>query len=338
MNPCMRSVSVVLLVALLACTSACKSSPPSTSNDTSSAKAPENANRVPEGSDAPTSKLAQARKNFRTVLVSRGEAPEPADIPPPDAPFRLVKYPAPVGQLAAYITPDPGDGKQHAAMIWITGGDCNSIGNVWSGFDERNEQSASAFRRAGMAMMFPSLRGGNDNPGRREGFLGEVDDILAATDYLAALPWIDPSRIYLGGHSTGGTLVLLAAAQVGTRYRAVFSFGPVDDVAGYGGNFIYCDPTDQDEMRLRSPIFWLDDIKVPTWVIEGERDPSNVSSLNEMKASCKNPLVRFRAVPGASHFSVLGPVNSLIASRLLDDTVSAATFDLTESELAAAFQ
>jgi dipeptidyl aminopeptidase/acylaminoacyl peptidase len=55
------------------------------------------------------------------------------------------------------------------------------------------------------------LRGGNDNPGRREGFLGEVDDVLAAADHLSKLPHIDPTQIYLGGHSTGGTLALLVA-------------------------------------------------------------------------------------------------------------------------------
>lgn len=54
-------------------------------------------------------------------------------------------------------------------------------------------------------MMFPSQRGGNDNPGKREGFLGEADDILAATDHLEKLPHVDPDQIYLGGHSTGGT-------------------------------------------------------------------------------------------------------------------------------------
>lgn len=42
-----------------------------------------------------------------------------------------------------------------------------------------NDQSASAFRTKGIPMMFPSLRGGNDNPGVQESFFGEVDDVLA---------------------------------------------------------------------------------------------------------------------------------------------------------------
>jgi hypothetical protein len=40
-------------------------------------------------------------------------------------------------------------------------------------------------------MMFPSLRGGNDNPGAREGFYGEVDDVVAASEFLARQPYVD---------------------------------------------------------------------------------------------------------------------------------------------------
>jgi dipeptidyl aminopeptidase/acylaminoacyl peptidase len=60
-----------------------------------------------------------------------------------------------------------------------------------------------------------------------------VDDVIVATEYLRAQPHVDPDRIYLGGHSTGGTLVQLVAAS-SDQYRAVFSFGPMDDVGGYG--------------------------------------------------------------------------------------------------------
>lgn len=62
-----------------------------------------------------------------------------------------------------------------------------------------------------MAMLFPTLRGGNDNPGQREYFWGEVQDVAAAILQAAQLPYVDPARIYLGGHSTGATLALLTA-------------------------------------------------------------------------------------------------------------------------------
>src|SRR5690242_291499 len=180
--------------------------------------------------------LVEARKGFATKLARRPTDKEPAPEPPRGL-FRKVRYDAPPGKLAAYLTPDPGDGRKHPAIIWITGGDCNSIDEgCWKEGLPSNDQSASAFRKAGIVMMFPSLRGGNDNPGVKEGFLGEVDDVLAAANYLAGQDFVDPKRIYLGGHSTGGTMALLTA-ESSDRFRAVFSFGPVDDVSGYPSEY-----------------------------------------------------------------------------------------------------
>ena len=179
-------------------------------------------------------------------------------------------------------------------------------------------------------MMFPSLRGGNDNPGRREGFLGEVDDVLAAADYLAKQPYVDPGRIYLGGHSTGGTLAMLVA-EMSDRFRAVFAFGPVGDVRGYGGDFVYHQPGDPRESLLRSPGYWLDSVRTPLFVIEGTG--GNIDALQDMKKLSANPMIRFVAVPGVDHFVVLAPANEVIAAKILADTGQTASNSLSEQEL-----
>src|SRR5689334_18283811 len=70
--------------------------------------------------------LAEARRGFRTNLTRRESANQPVPEPPPRL-FRTVRYDSPVGKLAAYLTPDPKDGKKHPAIIWITGGDCNTL-------------------------------------------------------------------------------------------------------------------------------------------------------------------------------------------------------------------
>ena len=180
--------------------------------------------------------LAEARKGFTTQLTRKVKANEPVDEPPPKV-FRKVQYDSPVGKLAAYLTPDPKDGKKHPAIVWITGGDCNTIGDVWHPAKPDNDQTARQYREAGIVMMFPSLRGGNQNPGFNEGFFGEVDDVIAAAEFLAKQDYVDPKRIYLGGHSTGGTLVLLVA-ECSDHFRAVFSFGPVADITHYPDQFI----------------------------------------------------------------------------------------------------
>jgi len=273
--------------------------------------------RTTEASQAqPT--LREARKGFTTRIVKSGPSYGAPDSPGGPE-FELIHYQSPVGQLAAYVTPDPGDGRKHPAIVWITGGDCNTIGDVWTPADRSNDQSASAFRKAGIAMMFPSQRGGNDNPGKREGFLGEVDDILAATDHLASLPYVDPKQIYLGGHSTGGTMVMLVGAYSG-RYRAIFALGPVAAAAQYGGELVYCDATDEEEMALRSPICWLHCAANPMYVFEGA-EGGNREAVQEMAKANSNPNIKFFTVPGHDHFSVIAPLTEKLAEQIVKGQV-----------------
>jgi hypothetical protein len=277
-----------------------------------------------------TVSLVEARKGFQTKIVRR-QPKTPVTEPPPNL-FRIVHYTSPAGSLAAYLSPDPNDGKKHPAIIWITGGDCNSIDEgCWQEGPPSNDQSASAYRRAGLVMMFPALRGGNDNPGVKEGFLGEVDDVLAAADFLAKQKYVDPNRIYLGGHSTGGTLVLLVS-ECSERFRAIFSFGPADDVRGYGPEYIPFDTSNPREAELRSPGRWLGSIKSPTFVFEGTVQ-GNIQSLQAMSRSSNNPNVHFLPVQGVNHFSILAPVNRLIAGKILGDNGQECTLSFTPEEL-----
>src|SRR5213592_1810347 len=116
-----------------------------------------------------TTSLQEVRRGFATQLVCKQKADEPVPDPPPRF-FRVVKYDSPTGKLAAYVSPSPQDGKRHPAVIWLFGGFSNSIGETaWEQGPPENDQSAGAFREAGIIMMYPSLRGGNKNPGF-EGF------------------------------------------------------------------------------------------------------------------------------------------------------------------------
>lgn len=275
--------------------------------------------------------LSDARSSFKTALLPQKSTQQPVEKAPLDI-FRVIKYPAPSGELAAYLSPNPGDGKRHPAIIWITGGDCNSIGDVWSAAPRSNDQTAAAFRKAGVVMMFPSLRGGNDNPGAREGFFGEVNDVLAAASYLQKLDFVDPKRVYLGGHSTGGTLALLVA-EYSDQFRSVFSFGPVADVSSYGANsgFLPFNTSIQKEVKLRSPIYWLSSIKSPVWVFEGTE--GNIDSLKAMAKFSTNANIHFIEIKKASHFATLAPTNQLIARKIVQDTGEISNLSFSEDEV-----
>jgi len=289
----------------------------------------------PSGPGDTTQTLSEARKGFQTQLTRQHKANEPVDNPPA-AVFRKVQYDSPAGKMAAYLTPDPKDGKKRPAIVWITGGDCNSIGDVWSPAKPSDDQTARQYRDAGIVMMFPSLRGGNNNPGVQEGFFGEVDDVLAAADYLAKQPYVDPKRIYLGGHSTGGTLVMLVA-ESSDRFRAVFSFGPADDITHYPAQFVPSVNTGVPrEVELRSPVHWLHSIQSPTFVFEGTVQ-GNLISLQTMSRASKNPKAHFYAIKGGNHFSVLAPTNRLIAQKILKDDGPDTNITFTEAELSKPF-
>lgn len=277
--------------------------------------------------------LAQARKGFTTHLVEYVHDSGAVEVPPPGA-VHLVHYPSPMGSLPAYLTPVPSAGA-HPAIIWITGGDYNSIGDVWSPQPARNDQTAAQYREAGIVTMYPSLRGGNDNPGYEEGFLGEAEDILAAAEFLAKQPGIDPRPIYLGGHSTGGTMALIESEYT-SRFRAVFSFGPVDAPDQYDPPTLEQpgDPTDPRELLLRSPIHWLGSISSPTFVFEGTDAPSNAAALLDLKNRNTSPRAHFYTVDGYTHFSILAPMNRLIAEKIIADSETACSITFTSQELA----
>lgn len=279
------------------------------------------------------STLIEARKAFKTKIVRQDSPKVPVETAPA-AIFRTIRFDSPVGKLAAYLTPDPKDGKKYPAIIWITGGDSNTIGDVWNDAPASNDQTAAQYRKLGIVMMFPSLRGGNDNPGLKEAFLGEVDDIVAAADYLRTLPYVDPERVYLGGHSTGGTLVLLTAASTDT-FRAVFSFGPVDVITNQNPRWFTFDPANPRELELRSPIRWLSSINVPVFAIEGTEGGGKYPSLQAMQRASTNPKVKFLAARGANHFNVLAPANQLIAEKILRDTGAESNLTITEEEIRA---
>jgi pimeloyl-ACP methyl ester carboxylesterase len=274
--------------------------------------------------------LSEARRGFTTKLVKQESDGTPVPTPPAGV-MQVVQYDSPAGSLKAYLTPAPTDGKKHPAIIWITGGDCNTIGDCWTDGPADNEQTAAAFRKSSIVVMFPSLRGGNDNPGHKEGMFGEIDDIVAAAAFLAKQDYVDLKRIYLGGHSTGGTTVLLAA-ECSDRFRAVFSFGPVASIAEYGGEYAYHELGNKQETLLRSPGKWLPSIRVPMFVIEGTFQ-GNIGSLKWMESRCTNPLVHFFPVTGATHFSVLSPVEKLIVQQILRDTGETCQIELTEESL-----
>ena len=276
----------------------------------------------------PSDPLA-ARAAFHTKLVRPGVKPTP---PLPPAPagsgVERVTYPTPLGPMAAYATPVRHDGKRRPALVWVEGGFGGASPyevDPQAGGDAKNDQTVRTFLDAGgngdkLVVLCPGLRGVNGDPGRFEMFLGEVDDVAAALKSVAARPDVDPNRVYLAGHSTGGTVALLAAA-VSDVPAGVVSFGGAPDLVQtirrqpYGEEPF--DTGDLREIEVRSPMTYAEQIKVPVLYVEGETSPYNSAAMRMARLVPDGKMSAVEAV-GQTHFSDLHPTNALLAQNLID--------------------
>ncbi|MCY1081308.1 alpha/beta hydrolase family protein [Archangium lansingense] len=314
-----RSVPTLSLLALFLLGACRKNEPASPAPAPTPSPAPQSQKTVDP--------VAEARRAFQTQLKDAPTDHEPAPPPPPGV-FEKVMYPAPLGNNVAYVTPVR-EGPRRSAVLWIQGGFNWGIdASAWEARPRSNDQSARAFREAGLVMMMPALRGCSGNPGSREYFLGEVDDVLAALEFLARRPDVDPERIYLGGHSTGGTMALLAAAS-GPRVRGVFAFGPVA-VSYYGETGTALDRAEGKELAIRSPVVFMEYIRVPTLILEGEK--GNTFAFDELREASKDAPVRFVAVPGGTHFNILAPLTELLAQRIARNNPAEPPTSLSEQD------
>ena len=85
---------------------------------------------------------------------------------------------------------------------------------------------------------------------------------------------------------------------------------------------------------MRSPARWLDSIRSPTYLIEGQKPPGNLSSLTSMCQKAQaHPMVRCLSVPGHDHYSVVSAVARVAAAQIVVSTGE--DFDLRVDQLTA---
>ena len=96
-----------------------------------------------------------------------------------------------------------------------------------------------------------------------------------------------------------------------------------------GESFDFSNPK---EIELRSPGHWLASIASPTFVFEGTRQ-GNLDSLTTMSKNSKNGSVQFFPVEGATHFSLIAPLNRLIAGKILKDDGPKCNLSFTVEEV-----
>jgi dipeptidyl aminopeptidase/acylaminoacyl peptidase len=117
----------------------------------------------------------------------------------------------------------------------------------------------------------------------------ELGDFEAAVKYLHALDWVDRERIGVFGGSFGGFATLSCVSRLPDYWAAAV------DIVGPSNLVTFCrsvpptwrrpvvelvgDPdTEEDFLRERSPITYVDQIRTPLFIIQGANDPRVVQA------------------------------------------------------------
>ncbi|MEZ6139000.1 MAG: prolyl oligopeptidase family serine peptidase [Zavarzinella sp.] len=258
--------------------------------------------------------FAKARNDFPTkVSGSRSGYFDPPI--PPKGVLELVQYPTVLGNMDAYITPKPAKHGRYPAVIWLSDHFENSIDSkLWD--EKLSHVNGTVFRDAGFVVFYPSLRGGNKNPGSNENAYGEVNDVQAACIYLKNREEVDPNQIFLVGHGTGGTLALLTAAYRSDGFRGVLAFGPVARMDYYHSSELNYNIMDRDETLLRSPLYWINDITCKTWVVEGRNSPlsNELSRIHENNYLARH--VSFNLIYNFDHDTIVEPTSKVYIQKI----------------------
>jgi dienelactone hydrolase len=191
-----------------------------------------------------------ARRNAHTTVL-RARGPSPGKyvevIPPPGV--LEIRYPSGELELPAWYATPPGQG-QVPALVYFHGD---------FAFGADDFEAVRPFLDAGFAVLTPTLRGENGNPGDFELLWGEVDDARAAIGWLATQPRIDRSRIYAFGHSIGGGIVALTSLYPELPLRTTGSCGGIYMPETFqrwanserNRELVRFDPSDPEEIELR---------------------------------------------------------------------------------------
>lgn len=215
----------------------------------------------------------ELRRQYPTTLTRRG--PSTGSQEPPQAPADVEVVAVQSGELSllAWLAVPEGASSEAPVpgLVYFHGA---------FSLKPRDYAAVAFAREQGFAVLLPSLRGENGNPGHLELLAGEVDDAVAAIESLAARPEVDADRIYAIGHSVGGALAALVSLRPDARVRLTGSVGGIYVPETFvrwskmsaNRALVRFDPTDPIEGRLRSLLPNVADMVHPHLAYIGDDD------------------------------------------------------------------
>ncbi len=199
----------------------------------------------------------------------------------------LVHYPSHDGKFEVsalvYIPYNVPREKKMPAIVYIHGGPQSQSMNY---FDRRIQFLANQ----GYVVIAPNYRGGT---GFSKEFLqanqmdmggGDLNDVLAAADWIQKTGYVDAKKLVAMGASYGGYLTMMAVTKAPDVWAAGVPLVPFvnwfteyqneDPLLQEGDRATMGDPVkNKDLWTDRSPIFFIDKIKAPLLILAGGNDP-----------------------------------------------------------------
>lgn len=256
-----------------------------------------------------TQDYADARKTFKTTLTNTGKAPQGynENEKSPEG-VKEITYKSGELKLKAWVKPPDAQNKKDGlkpAVLYLHGGFALS---------SEDWDQCKPFRDAGFVTMTPALRAENGQAGSFTLFYDEVDDVVAAAEALAATPGVDPNRIFVAGHSAGGTLAMLAA-MTSKRFKGCVSFSGSPDQKVFvqlGEVEPPFDADNQTELMMRSPLAFPKSFNCPARLYWGQDELFAFGFATRKlaeKAQAAGKDVQSVEIPG-DHFTSVGPAMS----------------------------
>ena len=199
----------------------------------------------------------------------------------------LIHYPSKDGkwQISAWVYAPYNaerNGK-NAAVVYIHGGPTSQTQNAFS-------KNIQYLANQGFFVIAPNYRGSEgygkefEDANRFDMGGGDLEDVVAAADWMKKTGYIDPKKIAVMGGSYGGYLTMMAVTKTPDLWGAGVAIVPFVnwfteienedpllrqyDLATMG------DPVkDKSRLRERSPIYFVDQIKAPLLLLAGGNDP-----------------------------------------------------------------
>jgi len=193
-------------------------------------------------------------------------------------------------------------GKKIPAVVFFHGG---------FAFSKSDLDASQPFLDAGYAVLIPTLRAENGNPGNFELFYGEADDAVAAVKWLAQQPEIDAATIYTFGHGSGGAISSLLSLYPDIPVRmtgsscGIFTELLFESLARENLAMVPFDIKNEQEVRMRLLAKNVPLMQRPHAAIIGKKDQAMMKQARDVQkiAKTEKAPMTFSVVEGDSESS-----------------------------------